>query len=90
MKDIEQFDDGKIFALAYIDQGVFRLQTFNAEKIIANLNINEAIGIDDSTVPLNGMLEPPITCCFINSDELFVSLFHKMTYTNWHLLYSIS
>jgi len=62
---------------------------FERHNIISDLNVNELLNIDNSTVPINGVQEPLINSCFINDNLLFVNLYHRMTFTNWHFLYLI-
>lgn len=95
MKDIEQNASGSKFALAYIDDGNFKLRVFGKEPRTqeeidkTQLNINEKIGINNFTMPISNFPEPFITCTFINDDLLFVNLFYNHTQVHYHFLYNI-
>jgi hypothetical protein len=83
IKTVAQNHYGNAYALAYLDDGKFRIRTFKKEnrtkeEIEANeFKINEAIGLDDYTMPNNGFADPYIICCFIGESRLFVALFHN-------------
>ena len=55
LKEIEQTEDGQFFAVAYIDNGAYKIRTFSdakrseAEINEEELNINEILEIDYST-----------------------------------------
>ena len=85
---VSQASDGSIFLLPYLDNGTFRLLVFNSEQEFINVNINEMLDIDNSTVPVNGIHDPIINACFIDDSLIFVNLFHKTTTTNWHFIYN--
>ena len=61
---------------------------FDNDQVLCDLHINELLGIDNSTVSINGVHDPIINACFINDENIFVNLFHKSTETNWHFKYS--
>lgn len=97
LKEIEQNALGNKYAAAYIDDGKFRLRTFNKEtrkpKEVKNneFDINKALGgLDDYTMPIAGFPDPFIVCCFINDDLICVSLFHNKTLRHFHFIYSDS
>jgi hypothetical protein len=90
VKDIEQNNSGDQFCLTYIDDGLFKLKVFDSSKVRKEFEINEAIGIDNSTVSLICVREPMINCCYVDNDTIFVTLFHNQTAMNWHFLYKIS
>ena len=61
LKEIEQTDDGQMFAIAYFDDGKFRLRTFaqptalqrSESEISKNeVDINKEMGIDDWTMAI--------------------------------------
>ena len=94
MKDVEQNSAGTKYAIAYLDDGLFKLRTFDKnersdeEAIAATLDINDILGIDLSTMPVDGFPDPYITCCFINDDLIFINLFHNYTLTHHHFLFN--
>lgn len=55
LKELEQTDDGEFFAAAFIDNGTFKIRTFEEttrtpeEIAMEELNVNEALGIDNTT-----------------------------------------
>lgn len=93
LKEIEQNSDGTIFAVAYLDDGLFKVRTFgevtrSTEEIEREeLNINEALGINDFTMPINNFPDPFITCCFVTDDIIFVNLFHNKDLCHHHFFY---
>lgn len=48
------------------------------------------LGIDDSTMPNDGFSDPYIVASFIDNNRIFVSFYHNMTDTHFHLIYNIS
>ena len=95
LKTVTQNYYGDEYAITYIDDGKFRLRTFKKEnrtdeEIEANeFKINEAIGLDDHTMPNNGFSDPYIVCCFIGSDRLFVALFHNKNLQHKHFIFDM-
>lgn len=61
---------------------------FDADQEYANVNFNEMLDIDNSTVSVNGIHDPIINACFLDDNLIFVNLFHKTTTTNWHFIYN--
>jgi hypothetical protein len=72
---IDQSENGDIFALCYIDNGVFHLRIFDDKKVIQDFNINEMFDIIDDTISIPGFFQPFICCCFIDSHEIFCNFF---------------
>jgi hypothetical protein len=77
-KEVEQNYAGNRYALVYIDDGKFRMRVFGkkerSEKEVQDeeFKINEALGINDYTMPIQGFADPFCTCSFIDDDRLFV------------------
>ena len=74
LKEIEQNSAGKEFGIIYNDDGVWFMRTFGKEsrtqrQIDENeININDLIGIDDSTM-CNEMFPDPFgNICWVNDD----------------------
>ena len=94
-KDIEQNSEGTKYALAYYDDGKFRIRTFGRverteEDIVAEeFDVNIALGIDDHTMVNSGFDDPNINIEFVGDDMLFVALFHTETRTHYHFIYDI-
>lgn len=90
---MEQTDDGNQFACVYMNDGVFFLRTFGKgkrtpEEIAENeVNINDMLGIDASTMPCQDLSDPFITCCWVGMTKVFVSLFHSGSLTHFHFIY---
>ena len=58
MKEFEQNEIGNIFSLAYVNKGNFNVMVFDKFNIISELNVNELLKIDSSTISLNGIPDP--------------------------------
>ena len=58
IKDIEQNDAGTKYAVTYFDDGKFRLKTFDKEKVLNAVEINELLIIDDWTMPIENFPDP--------------------------------
>ena len=93
-KDVEQHPAGDQFALAYIDDGHFKLRTFGQvtrtiEEIEEEeLDINKELGLDNHTMPIQNFSEPFINCTWINDDLIFVNLFHNASLKHHHFFYN--
>ena len=76
-----------------MDDGVFKIRTFgektrSIEEIeMEELNINEAIGINDYTMPITNFPDPYITCVFVTDEIIFVNLFHNKDLCHHHFFY---
>ena len=96
LKEIEQNDAGTKFAIAYMDDGRFRIRIFGEENrepeeiAHSELDINARLGLNNHTMPINDFPDPFISCCFINDNLLFVNLFHNATLTHHHFFYKFS
>ena len=92
-KEIEQTDDGCSFACVYFNDGVFFLRTFGKgkrsqeEQDADEVNINDLLNLDNSTMPCQDLSDPFITCCFVGNDKVFVSLFHGGSMTHYHFIW---
>jgi len=67
MNLIEQSDDGKVFAIAYQDNGHFwvSIVTYEGEEI-DRIDVSQILGdLDDKSKGIPGFWEPMITCVFI-------------------------
>lgn len=113
MKEIEQNEEGNVFAVPYFNNGVFKVRVFeipefetmdiktqikrSPEEIAKReLNINEALGLDDHTMPIDNFPDPFINCCFIDGKEhkdgtpvkyIFVNLFYSKDQHHHHFLF---
>ena len=74
--------------IPYLDAGKFRVMIFNNDVVISDIYINEMLGIDKSTISINGVHDPIINACFLPDSDIFVNLFHKVTRVNWHFKFS--
>ena len=96
LKDIEQNSRGDKFAMAYFDDGKFRIRTFGRESRTADeiekeeFDVNAALGIDDHTMANDGFDDPFINVEFTDDDHLFVNLFYNKTQLHYHFLYEIA
>lgn len=89
MNEVEQNYEGDVMAVPYQDNGTFKVIIFNnkGEKL-ADLNLNEEFGIDTKTKPITGLLHPMVTCCFINDDNIFISVMHRYYKKVYSYIYS--
>lgn len=93
LKEIEQNSTGDYFAIAYIDDGAFKLRTFGeetrADDEIAKceLDINDELFLDKNTMPIDNFPDPYITCCFINNDLIYCNLYHNYSCTHHSFVY---
>lgn len=95
MKDIEQNADGTKYAIAFFDNGYFKVRTFDKnerteeESLAETLDVNKALdNMNDYTMPIDGFPDPYITCAFVNDELLFINLFHNATLMHHHFLYN--
>ena len=84
LKEVEQNQTGDFFAIAYVNDGHFRVRTFdenqreNYEEILAGeLDVNKEIEINNFTMPVDNFSDPFINCTFLANDLLFVCLNHN-------------
>lgn len=100
IKEVEQNADGTKFAFVYFNDGNFYLRTFSDEDIAKNkirseeevaeneLDINEKLGLLNSSMSIDNFDDPFITCVFITDDLLYVNLFHTQSFTVHHFVYN--
>ena len=94
LKEVEQNEDGTKFAIAYLNDGAFRLRVFGEvtrtpEEIEADeVDINEELGLDNSTMPIHNFPDPFIVCTFVNNKIIYVCLFHNKTLTHHHFFWN--
>jgi hypothetical protein len=95
IKDIEQNDAGNKYACVYLNDGKFKLRTFEksqrTEDEITNneLDINGLLDIDDWTMAIDGFSDPYIVCCFISDTLLFVALYHNYSGKHYHFIWDV-
>lgn len=99
MNFIEQNLAGEIFAIAYQDDGVFRVRVIDnkgetlddlavTDEINGNRKENGLEAMDSGSKPIEGQNEPLITCCFIAEDDMFISVYHRKDKQQHHFTYS--
>ena len=94
MKDVEQNAVGDRYAIAYIDDGNFKLRVFDKEPrteeqaLAKELDINKELGLNDYTMPIDGFGDPYITCTFVTDKILFVNLFHNGDSKHYHFFFN--
>ena len=94
MKDVEQDSDGTKYAIAYIDDGFFKLRVFDKQPrteeqaLEKELDVNKALGLNNHTMPIDGFGDPFIVCTFVTCDILFVNLFHNGDLKHHHFFYN--
>ena len=93
MKDVEQNSAGNKYAIAYIDDGQFKLRVFDkeprteAQALEKELDVNKALNLTNHTMPIDGFGDPYITCTFVTCTILFVNLFHNGELKHVHFFY---
>jgi hypothetical protein len=93
LKEVETNASSTKFAVAFNDDGVFKLRTFGRETRgqeeikESEININDLIGIDAKTMAVSNFPDPFITCCFVSNEVLFVNLFYNFECTHYHFFY---
>jgi len=96
LREVEQNIAGNIFAVTYLDDGIFKLRTFGKttredKEIEENeLNINDRLELNNHTMPIDNFPDPFISCVFIDDDLLYINLFHNATVTHHHFFFKIS
>jgi len=75
MNQIIQNEDGTIFCAPYLKDGIFNLLIFTSKGLIADYNINSALGLDNSTRPNDNFPHPMMDACFIKDNNLFINVF---------------
>lgn len=89
MNQIEQNKDGTIFAIAYQDNGKFGLKILNNRGTeLDKIDLNKFLNIDDTSKPITGFWEPLVCACFIEGDDLFVAVYHRLERIQYHFTYS--
>jgi hypothetical protein len=90
-----------MFIVPYFNNGNFYIRLFKVneggpiqrtpEEIKENeLDINETLGLDNHTMPIDNFPDPFISCCFIDDELVFVNLFHTATLTHHHFFYDLT
>ena len=95
LKEVEQNSNGSQFCTAYIDDGIFKLRIFEKsnrtpEEILKNeLNINDQFGLDNYTMPIFGLMDPYINCCWAGDHRVFCCFFHNHSLTHYHFMLDV-
>ena len=95
LKEVEQNETGTFFAIAYADDGYFRLRTFGetaratVEEIASDeLDINMALNLDNFMMPIDNFPDPFINCCFVTNELIYANLYHNFTTTHHSFVYN--
>ena len=95
IKEVEQNATGTLFAVVFIDDGVFKLRTFGkeirdfSEIDQTEINFNQKLRLDNNTMPIDEFYDPFITCCFITDNLIFVNLFYNYERTHHHFIWDL-
>ena len=92
VKEVEQNTNGRLFAVAFFDDGLFRVRIFDVSlknKEVDEVKVNELIGLDRSTMVCPDFPDPYITCCWVDEYRLFINLFHPNTVSHYHFIWDI-
>lgn len=64
--------------MAYQDNGEFFISFVkNTGEELDNFDVSEYLGIDNNSLPLSDFYEPLITVCFIEDDNVMVTVYHR-------------
>ena len=69
---------------------MFKMLIYNKSSVIQEVDITELLNLGDSNSMINGIQEPFINACFIDSNKVFVNLLNKATQTNYHFAYDVA
>jgi len=87
--EIEQCNDGEIFAVPYSDNGKMRVIIVkNDGEVIETLNVNEICGTDELSIPIVGFRNPLVTACFNRENDLAVVMYHRFERKHYMFTYS--
>lgn len=95
LKEVEQNNAGDYFAIAYFDDGNFKVRTFgdklrtDDEIASEELDVNKEFNLDNHTMPIDNFPDPFITCTFVTDKLLFANLYHTPTRTHHSFVYNI-
>lgn len=102
IKQIEQYADSTLYAVAFIEDGNFKLTTMGCESIHENcnlcckhklkdFNLSILLGLSDFAEPLEDNLDPFISCSFIKKELLFVTFFHShpSSMEHYHFMFDL-
>lgn len=89
MNEIEQNNEGNVFCVPYSDNGKITALVFsNKGQVIDTLDLNEQFSMDTDSKPIFGFFNPMVTCCFVKDDNIFISAYHRDTFTQYNSIYS--
>ena len=89
MNEIQQNYAGDVFCVPYNDNGALKSLIFNNKGVrIAELDFNREFNLDKKCKPIMGLFHPMVTACFIQDDDIFFSVFHRITGRNYSFIYS--
>lgn len=75
--------------IPYQDNGCMRAYIIdNKGNMIKNMCFNEICGFDNKSKPIMGFYQPMITACFIQNDDLFFSIHHRIENIQKSFIYS--
>lgn len=95
LKEVEQNSNGSQFCTTYIDDGLFKLRIFEktnrtpAEIAEKQLDINEKFGLDDYSMPIFGLMDPYINCCWAGDKWVYCCFFHNHSLTHYHFMLNV-
>ena len=96
IKEVEQNFTGNFFAVAFNDDGIFKLRTFGLGKERRSEGeiqksecvVNDLLKLNDWTMTLDGFYDPFITLCFISDTQLYVNLYHNSDFIHYHFIWN--
>ena len=75
--------------IPYQDNGCMKAYIIdNKGNLIKNMCFNKKCDFDNKSKPIMGFFQPMITACFIQDDDLFFSVYHRMEHIQKSFIYS--
>ena len=96
LKEVEQNQSGKFYAVVFVDDGVFKMRTFGQvtrdrlEIEASEVNFNEKLKIDNFVMPIDDFYDPFINCCFVTDNLIFVALHYSYDRNHYHFIWDLA
>jgi hypothetical protein len=92
MNLIEQSDDGKTVAIAWQNNGKFKVNVIATDGTeLDEFDVSAHLNLDDESKPITGFWEPLITSVFVPGDggmDLFIVAYHRIKQQQYSFKYS--
>jgi len=60
----------------------------NKGETLDDINVSEIVGLNDLSKPITGFWEPLICACFIEDNNLLITVYHRLQKEEYHFSYS--